>query len=181
MDFKKFLKFLSKDKQENGAGSSKMEIVKGSIVRPLPSDELLAEKEQKWNLVLPMDYKNFIKEFNGCEPKKNVFMHNEDDYGIERFLCILKNARNSKYGEFDISVIDTEIGERLTANEDLIGIEVLPIAELYGGDMVCLDFRKTPDAPAVCLWDSAESDDFAPVTYEIAKSFTEFCGMLYEE
>lgn len=158
-----------------------MEIKKGSIVYPLPSNELLEEKEKKWHLVLPEDYKKFIKDFNGSEPINDTFMHNDYDYSIERFLCILKDVRSSEYGEYDISVVDTQIGERLTDNEDLIGIEVLPIAELYGGDMICLDFRETPDAPTVCIWDSEESDEFAPVTYEIAKSFTEFCNMLYEE
>ena len=32
--------------------------------------------------------------------------------------------------------------ERLTSNEDLIGCELLPIAELFAGDYLCLDFTK---------------------------------------
>ncbi len=158
-----------------------MEIKKDSVVYPLPSKELVEEKEKKWHLVLPQDYKAFIMSFNGGEPVQMVFSYDGYEYGIDRFLCILKNPRGSEFGVYDISVVDTQIGEMLTDNEELIGIEVLPIAELYGGDMVCLDFRKNPNAPTVCVWDSGESDEFEPVTYEVAKSFTEFCNMLYEE
>ena len=158
-----------------------MEIKEDSIAYPLPSNELIEEKEKKWHLVLLQDYKAFVMSYNGGEPVQDSFSCDGYEYGIDRFLCILKNARESEYGIYDISVVDTQIGEMLTDNEELIGIEVLPIAELYGGDMVCLDFRENPDSPTVCIWDSEESDEFEPVTYEIAKSFTEFYDMLYEE
>ena len=50
------------------------------------------------------------------------------------FLCILKNVQETQEGWYDISVVESQIGERLTDNEDLIVIEVLPIAELFAGD-----------------------------------------------
>ncbi len=158
-----------------------MNIRKESIVYPLPDVNLIKEEEKFWRIKLPKDYMDFIMKYNGGEPDQDAFIHNKYEYNIERFLCILEDVENSEVGEYDISVVEGEIGERLTENEDLIGIEVLPIAELYGGDMICLDFRKTPDAPTVCIWDSEESDEFAPVTYEVAKSFTEFLGMLYDD
>lgn len=158
-----------------------MEIKEGTIIYPLPNKALIEEEEKFWHIKLPKDYLNFIMCYNGGEPIQDTLTHNDYDYNIDRFLCILDDVENSEYGEYDIGVVEGEIGEMLTENEDLIGIEVLPIAELYGGDMVCLDFRKNPEAPTVCVWDSEESDEFAPVTYEVAKSFTEFCNMLYEE
>lgn len=158
-----------------------MEIKKDSIVYPLPDLSLIKEEEKFWHIKLPKDYLDFIMRYNGGEPVQDTFEYNKYDYSIDRFLCILDDVENSEDGEYDISVVEEEIGEMLTDNENLIGIEVLPIAELYGGDMVCLDFRKSPDSPTVCIWDSEESDEFEPVTYEVAKSFTEFCEMLYEE
>lgn len=38
----------------------KMMIQDNTIIQPIPTNELLAEKERKWRLVLPVDYKNFI-------------------------------------------------------------------------------------------------------------------------
>ena len=157
-----------------------MEIKKDSVVYPLPTKALIEEEEGFWHIKLPKDYLDFIMHNNGGEPVQDTFLCDEYEYGIDRFLCILDDVEDSEYGEYDIGVVEGEIGEMLTDNEDLIGIEVLPIAELYGGDMVCLDFRKNPENPTVCVWDSEESDEFEPVTYEVAKSFTEFCNMLYE-
>ena len=72
----------------------------------------------------------------------------------------------------------SQIGERLTDNEDLIGVEVLPIAELFAGDYVCLDYRKSKEKPSICVWSHEESEDFAPVTYKVADTFSEFVEML---
>lgn len=99
-------------------------------------------------------------------------------YAVTRFLCILKSFEESQYGDYDISVAESEIGERLTDNEDLIGVEVLPIAELFAGDYACLDFRENKDEPTVCVWSHDNSEEFAPVTYKAADSFSEFIDML---
>ena len=37
-----------------------MTVQDNSIIKPTPSVELLAEKERKWRLVLPADYKNLL-------------------------------------------------------------------------------------------------------------------------
>ena len=155
-----------------------MTIQDDSIVYPLPNIELLAEKEKKWRLVLPNDYREFIMQYNGGKPNQNSFECNQHSYTITRFLCILKNIQDTRSGWYDISVVESQIGERLTDNEDLVGIEVLPIAELFAGDYVCLDFRKQEDMPCVCVWSHEESGDFEPVTYKVASTFSEFIQML---
>lgn len=159
-------------------GGFNVNIQENSIVYPLPSDELLAEKEGKWRVTLPNDYKRFIIRYNGGIPNQKSFQCNNHDYAITRFLCILKNVEDVKSGWYDISVVESQIGERLTDNEDLIGIEVLPIAELFAGDYVCLDFRKGNENPSVCVWSHEESGEFDPITYRIADSFSEFIDML---
>ena len=45
-----------------------MTIQDNTIIQPIPTDELLAEKERKWRLVLPADYRNFVVNYNGCIP-----------------------------------------------------------------------------------------------------------------
>lgn len=155
-----------------------MTIQENTIIYPVPSAELLAEKEKKWNLVLPSDYKAFITQYNGGVPYENSFRCNNRNYTVTRFLCILKNVQENSNGWYDISVVESQIGERLTDNEDLIGIEVLPIVELFAGDYICLDFRQNRDNPSICLWSHEESGEFDPITYKITDSFTNFLAML---
>lgn len=155
-----------------------MTIQDNTIVQPIPSTELLSEKEKKWRLVLPVDYKEFIVNYNGGIPNEKTFKCNKHNYAITRFLCILKNIRETQHGWYDISVVESQTGERLTDNEDLIGIEVLPIAELFAGDYVCLDYRKNKEKPCICVWSHEESGEFEPVTYKVADTFTDFVAML---
>lgn len=155
-----------------------MTIQDNTIIQPIPTDELLTEKEKKWRLVLPADYKNFIVNYNGGIPNEKSFECNKHNYAVTRFLCILKNVQETQHGWYDISVVESQIGERLTDNEDLIGVEVLPIAELFAGDYVCLDYRKSKEKPSICIWNHEESEDFAPITYKVADTFSEFVEML---
>lgn len=148
------------------------------IAKPLPNTELLEERERQWRLILPNDYKEFIKKYNGGIPVCNNFKCDNQCYVITRFLCIIKNIYNNQNGQYDISVVESQIGERLTDNEDLIGIEVLPIAELFTGDYVCLDYRQNKIVPCVCIWKHEESEEFKPVTHKTADTFSEFMKML---
>lgn len=93
-------------------------------------------------------------------------------------MCILDDIENNSKGNYDIDVVFSQIGERLTDNEDLLGAEVLPIASVFGGDFVCLDFRTDKNNPSVCLWSHEESGDFKPVTYNVADNLTEFLKIL---
>lgn len=158
-----------------------MRIIEETIIHPLPDERIIEKEERYWHQKLPEDYKKFLMNYGGCEVVENAFDDDRGiDYAIDRFFCVLENpASAGVLGEYDIGVVETEVSERLTDNEDLIGVDVLPIAELFAGDLLCLDFRKTPEAPTVCVWYHEESEDFEPSTYEIAKSFTEFLGMLY--
>ena len=155
-----------------------MTIQDNTIIKPMPTDELLADKERKWRLVLPDDYREFIVNYNGGVPNEKTFVCNDHEYAVTRFLCILKSVQDTPNGWYDISVVESQIGERLTDNEDLIGVEVLPIAELFAGDYACLDYRKDKERPSVCVWSHEESGEFAPVTYKVADKFTEFVEMM---
>lgn len=53
---------------------------------------------------------------------------------------------------YDIDVTLTQIEDRLTDIEDLIGIDILPVAFLFAGDFVCLDYRDNRENPSVCVW-----------------------------
>ena len=72
----------------------------------------------------------------------------------------------------------SQIDTRLTDNPDLIGDELIPIASLFAGDYVCLDFKENKDNPSICVWNHEESDEFEPVTYKVANTFSEFLAMI---
>lgn len=158
-----------------------MEIKDETIIYPLPDDVLLSEKENKWRIKLPDTYKEFIKKCNGASPVKDSFMCNNHSYAIDRFLCILKVTGERADEFYDIGVVRTQLEERIVSDENLVGTELLPIAVLFAGDFVCLDYRNTDKKePCVCVWNHEESSDLTPVTYFTSYSFEEFLNKLTE-
>ncbi|KEZ53655.1 SMI1/KNR4 family protein [Metabacillus indicus] len=155
-----------------------MKIKQNTIVKPLPTDELIKEHEKFWRLKLPESFLTFIKENNGAEIENGTFEYNNRCYAIERFLCMLDDIEDHPNGIYDIDAVFTQIGERLTNNEDLLGTEILPVASIFAGDFVCLDYRTDMHNPSVCIWSHEESGDFDPVTYKAADSFSEFLKIL---
>ena len=157
-----------------------MEFKDGSIIYPLPDDTLLSEKEAKWRINLPNRYKEFIKKYNGGTPIRDSFKCNNHNYMIDRFLCILKVTGERDDEFYDIGVVRTQLDERIVFDENLVGTELLPIAVLFAGDFVCLDYCNSDEEPIVCVWNHEESSDLNPVTYTISNNFEEFLNMLTE-
>ncbi|MFE4351776.1 SMI1/KNR4 family protein [Peribacillus butanolivorans] len=151
-----------------------MKIDKSTITLPLPTDELFERKEKFWRVKLPKDFVDFMKENNGGRPKDGAFKCNNHEYAIDRFLCLLKTPRDNTLGMYDMDVTLTQLEDRLTDNEDLIGADILPIAVLFAGDFVCLDFREDRENPKVVVWNHEESAELEPITYFIANTFSEF-------
>jgi len=158
-----------------------MKIDEKSIVRPLPDDELFEYYENIYRLPsLPDDFINFMKNYNGATPISNTFNTHDNEYVIERFLCMLDDYKSDEEnGWYEIRVVFTQLDTRLIDDEDMVGTNILPVAALFSGDFLCLDFRKS-DNPGVCVWFHEESDDFEPFTKEVAETFTEFLDMLRE-
>ncbi|MBD5471838.1 MAG: SMI1/KNR4 family protein [Lachnospiraceae bacterium] len=155
-----------------------MQIEMKSKILPELNEQLIQREEKMWRIKLPSDYYQFLLRTNGGVPQKREFNFNNHKYMIVSFLCILENAEHSEFGFYDIDVVLSQIEERLTDNEDLVGCELLPIAELFAGDYICLDFKENKDNPSVCVWDHEESGELEPVTYKVADTFSEFVAML---
>ncbi|MDQ0718867.1 cell wall assembly regulator SMI1 [Paenibacillus sp. W4I10] len=155
-----------------------MRVDVNTIVFPLPNKELLEVVERSLRVSFPETYRNFIKEHNGAVPITNMFSMNQQEYIIEKFLCILDDSESDPInGWYDIEVTITQIGDRLTDNEDLVGMNVVPIATLFSGDLICLDFRETEE-PTVVIWFHEESEEFSPVTQKVATNILEFFELL---
>lgn len=151
-----------------------------SIIYPLPTDALLQEREVAWRVKLPDDYKEFIMRKNGFRLSKNLYSVTNRSFLIERFLCILENTKDNPLGMYDIDVVMSQLDERLFVHEDILGFELIPIAALFGGDFVCLNYVEDSEKPSICIWYHEESYELEPAIEFLANNFTEFLAMLYE-
>ena len=61
----------------------------------------------------------------------------------------------------------------------MVGYNIIPIADLFAGDLLCLDYRESEE-PTVCVWLHEESDEWDPVTEKVANTYSEFMDMLFE-
>lgn len=151
-----------------------------SIIYSLPTDALLQEREVAWKVQLPEDYKKFIMRKNGFRPSKNSFSLKNRSFLIERFLCVLENTKDNLLGVYDIDVVMSQLDERLFVHEDILGFELVPIAALFGGDFLCLNYIEDPENPSICIWHHEESYELEPAIEFVANNFTEFSDMLQD-
>lgn len=140
--------------------------------------ERIRKVEEYSKINFPDSYIVFIKKYNVGVPITNEFLCNNHLYAIDRFLGFVNEYKTSPIGNYDIAVVLSQIDTRLTDNPDLIGDELIPIASLFAGDYVCLDFKENKDNPSICVWNHEESDEFEPVTYKVANTFSEFLAMI---
>lgn len=155
-----------------------MKIDNTSIILPKPSNERIEWFEKIYRIKLPDTYKEFLYKFNGAKPINNTIHINSHKYVLERFLCLLDRPKeNEVYGWYDLTSVLTQLDCRLIDDEDLVGMNIIPIAVLFGGDFICLDYRNNLN-PSVILWNHEESDEFLPVTKKIANNIDEFFQMI---
>ena len=149
------------------------------MIYPLPTDALLQEREVVWRVKLPDDYKEFIKNENGLIPSKRYFHFRNNEKVIDRFLAILAVSGEKAEEAYDIGVVSTQLEGRIVFDEDYVGMQLIPIAALFGGDFVCLNYAKEAEHPSICIWYHEESYELEPVIEFVANNFTEFLAMLY--
>ena len=156
-----------------------MKVKEESIIMPLPDDELIQSFEEYHEVELPEDYKEFLKKYSGAIPEERNFKNKKGyTFVVERFLCLLEGPiKDQKNGEYDIGVVITQLDDRIVVDEDATGSCVIPIAALFSGNFLCLDFRKRK-VPSVAVWLHEESEEFEPVLVKVAKDFTQFINML---
>ena len=151
-----------------------------SIIYPLPTDALLLEREVVWRVKLPDDYKEFIKKENGVIPSKRYFHFEHNEKVIDHFLAILAISGEKTEEDYDIGVVSTQLEGRIVFDEDNVGMQLIPIAALYGGDFVCLNYVEDSENPNICIWYHEESYELEPAIEFLANNFTEFLAMLQD-
>ncbi len=144
-----------------------------------PTDELIQWFETTYRVKLPSEYVAAIKSGNGAIPNRKEFRQGKRERMIERMLCLIPEPQNDQVnGWYDLTVVLSQLDARLIDDENLVGMNVIPIAVLFAGDFVCLDFRRTSESPVVAVWDHERSRDLHPVLEQVATSFTAFDNML---
>ena len=151
-----------------------------SIIYPLPTDALLLEREVVWRVKLPDDYKEFIKKENGVIPSKRYFHFEHNEKVIDHFLAILAISGEKTEEDYDIGVVSTQLEGRIVFDEDNVGMQLIPIAALYGGDFLCLNYVEDSENPNICIWYHEESYELEPAIEFLANNFTEFLAMLQD-
>lgn len=176
---------------------------------PLPTEEEIAKMEANMDLRLPADYREFMKKYGACEVEECVFDSPYEGMVLEAIMGLVPNYVHSPMGYYDIEVVLSEIDESMCdipayaalnddedAQMEFMGIvedkikkgeecdvdereNLIPIASLFAGNFLCLDYRKSRSDPTVCYWDHEQSLPFAAYTEPVAESFTEFLHMLH--
>ena len=150
-----------------------------SMIYPLPTNVLLQERDVAWRVKLPDDYKEFIKNENGLIPSKRYFHFGNNEKVIDRFLAILAISGEKAEEVYDIGVVSTQLEGRIVFDEDYVGMQLIPIAALFGGDFLCLNYIEDPENPSMCIWYHEESYELEPAIEFLANNFTELLAMLY--
>ena len=144
---------------------------------PPPSAERIAWFEDYYEVRLPDDFKTFLGQRNGAKPSEDGLPDGRNERMVERFLPLLADPKaDPEHGWADMTVVITQLDERLLEDEDAVGVPLIPIAALAGGDFVCLDYRG--GGPRVVIWDHEESEEMAPVVTPVADSFSDLLGKL---
>ncbi|MGK8362108.1 SMI1/KNR4 family protein [Streptococcus oralis] len=151
-----------------------------AMIYPLPTDALLQEREVAWRVKLPDDYKEFIKNENGLIPSKRYFHFGNNEKVIDRFLAILAISGEKEEEAYDIGVVSTQLEGRIVFDEDYVGMQLIPIAALFGGDFVCLNYIENSENPSICIWYHEESYELEPAIEFVTNNFTEFLAMLQD-
>ncbi|MGY0655430.1 SMI1/KNR4 family protein [Bacillus subtilis] len=130
----------------------------------------IKEVEEKLKIKFPTDYKEFIKDHNGCSPiDKKVVLFQDSRESINNLLSIGDPTRPIDL----LSTIDN-VKDRLVD-------KIIPFATDAGGNLFYFDYRMSSQEPVIVFWDHeiAYEDKESSISY-VCDSFTELINKLYE-
>jgi hypothetical protein len=146
-----------------------------------PSAARISRFEAYYEIRLPEDYKEFLARSNGIIPTHRCFTSCLGEQVIERFLPLLDDPNlHPEWGQYDVAVVTSQLDIRLADGSSEFGLQFIPIAELFAGDFLVLDYSWSKDAPRVALWQHEASKEFEPVTHPLCATFSDLLGLLRE-
>ena len=132
---------------------------------PKASPESVAKAEKELGVKLPADFLAIAAVHQGAGPEPDGF-DTPDGGGsaISSLFHFEEGLFNNIVARWDSAVALPD--------------KVIPFAADGLGNLICFDYRTTPDHPSVVFWDHEKCDD--PPQF-IASSFTEFLSKLYDD
>jgi hypothetical protein len=149
---------------------------------PAPTRKAISSFEKSLGIRLPEAFIDVLKSANAAVPKRREFPAGDRWRLIDRFLGLVDAPHALRV--YDMRLALEDLVERLLTTEELedegeYRAKVLPVAVLFGGDHVCLDYRNDGE-PTVRVWMHEESEEGAPVYVDVAPTFAAFLELLRE-
>mgnify|MGYP001027374736 FL=1 len=141
-----------------------------SVIEEKVTDELIAAREKRWKKTLPLAFQAFLKENNGGIPAEKTEVGRQ--WVIERFLCMVSNLSESAEGYWDIDAVLTKYDEFMVFDEDSVGYDLIPFAQLNHDSLLCLCYET--EEPSVVVWQLEGSQEFRPKYTKCYDSFSAF-------
>ncbi len=155
-----------------------IKITEGSIIEPIPTEEEYTYKVNRvWKVTPPQSFFEFLKKYNCAEPIDFEIEANRIRLVTRFFGIVKKEYSNGVNRYYDIGCVQSTAFGLFYYDEDATSFGLMPFAELFGGDFLCLDKGKNneyEENPRVCVLSHEESGECNPVTYHVADSFDEF-------
>jgi hypothetical protein len=145
-----------------------------SVVDENVTNEMLALREKNWRKELPSTFKTFIRSCNGGIPETKITIG--EKWYIERFLCIVPDLSESPNGEYDIDAVITKYDEFMVFDEDTLGYDLIPFAQLNHDSLLCLCYDTL--TPSVVVWQLEGSEEFKPKYSKCFDTFEQFMDVL---
>ncbi|MCP1422284.1 hypothetical protein J3D43_000800 [Paenibacillus xylanexedens] len=130
----------------------------------------IEEFEAKYDVVLPVQYRDFLLEYNGGNVKPNVFKISDDE-GETALNTLYGLDINESYEELS-SVFDSLYGE--------IPNEFISIGDDSGGNQICLGTSEEYAGKIYIFLHDIEPTEKISNMFLISDSFDSFLDSLYE-
>ena len=121
--------------------------------------------EQKIKRKLPRSLREFYLKTNGGRPEKDIFINEDDEYGVQEILPVIYGGPGTNF---------EETYEDLVTSRALIPADLIPFAVNGGGDYYCINDEgrvffvamDPPDDPPVLVADSIDEFINGMVSHE---------------
>ncbi|GAB6742401.1 SMI1/KNR4 family protein [Bacillus cereus] len=129
------------------------------------TDNEIKQVEQYFNIKLPNDFIECVKECDGGYPRPKVFdIPGQDE---STFNDLLTLHIDDKYS----------IVQRYENIKDRLVDRIYPFASDSFGNFLCFDYRNNPASPTVVFWDH-EEEDIEEAISPVCDTFTELLESL---
>ena len=158
-----------------------MPIFQRETILPPPAEKRIQTLQNSFQISFPSSYLRFIDRYNGVNLTNGVVRTSLGEFVLEFFLPIVNDIKYDARGSEDLAVVAAQLDWGLVGDENAIGLELVPIAAMYAGNYLVLDYRIPGNEPRISYWNHELSSEFSPHAVPIFSSFQELWAMIDED